>query len=85
MNGPPAELPRTGMVGIGARRGGCTGVACSLAAAIAWIMDTWIDDAARAAALDSTYHWTLIIGGAELLRAVSYTIWPRKETARVKP
>lgn len=56
-----------------------TGAACGLAAAITWGLITWIDDPSRTEALAGGYGWAALITGIELVIAISYTIWPRRE------
>lgn len=56
-----------------------TAIACGLAAVIAWALIAWNGESARTAALQSTYTWALILTGGELLHALSYTIWPRRD------
>lgn len=55
-----------------------TGLACLLAAGLAWVLIAWGDDAQRTDALHATYSWALVITGVDLLWAVSYTVWPRR-------
>lgn len=56
-----------------------TGLACALAAGVAWALITWIGDPARTDALQTTYSWAIILTGVETLWASSYTLWPRRE------
>lgn len=58
-----------------------TGLACALAAGITWALITWTSDPARTNALRTTYSWALILPGIDLLWALSYTLWPRREPA----
>ena len=56
-----------------------TSIACAIAAAIAFGLIAWNGASSRTAELESTYTWALILSGFEVLFAVSYTIWPRRE------
>jgi len=58
-----------------------TTIACATAAAIAFLLIAWNGASPRTAALETTYRWAAIITGAELLWAISYTIWPRQGKA----
>lgn len=56
-----------------------TGIACGLATVIAWGLIAWNGESARTAELQSTYTWAVILTGLEILFAISYTIWPRRD------
>ena len=52
----------------------------TVASAVTWVLVAWVGDPVRTATLETTYRWSALILGIEILFAVSYTIWPR--TAR---
>lgn len=58
-----------------------TALAVGIASGITWALIAWANEPARTAALESTYRWSVLIIGVEILFAVSYTIWPRKAPA----
>ncbi|TWP32917.1 hypothetical protein [Leekyejoonella antrihumi] len=56
-----------------------TGLACAVAAGIAWTLVTWIGHPERTDALHTTYSWAIILPGVDALWTVSHTLWPRRE------
>lgn len=60
---------------------GRTGIACALAAGIAWALIAWNGTSTRTEALQSTFTWATVVVGVEILFAISYTIWPRREAS----
>ncbi|OHV35244.1 MULTISPECIES: hypothetical protein [Pseudofrankia] len=57
---------------------GRTGIAVFIAAAVIWILTVLVDDPDRTVGLEARYPLLGLILVADLLWAVSQTIWPRK-------
>lgn len=55
-----------------------TGVAVAIAAGVLWLLITISGDPQRSAALTSMFGILGIIAAVELIRAISYTLWPKK-------
>jgi len=55
-----------------------TGGAVLIAAAVIWILTVLVDDPDRTVGLESHYPVLALILVAELIWAISYTVWPRK-------
>lgn len=56
-----------------------TGAACAIAAAVSALLIVWVGDSARTAALERGLGWAAVITALELVAAISYTIWPRRD------
>lgn len=55
-----------------------TGIAVAIAAGVLWLLITISSDPQRSAALTSMFGILGIIAAVELVRAIGYTLWPKK-------
>ncbi|WP_326941899.1 hypothetical protein [Agreia sp. Leaf244] len=55
-----------------------TGIALAIAASVLWLLIAIASDPQRSAALTSMFGILGIIAAVELVRAIGYTLWPKK-------
>ena len=55
-----------------------TGIALAIAAGVLWLLIAIASDPQRSAALTSMFGILGIIAAVELVRAIGYTLWPKK-------